>query len=166
LNHNLGAPLAIIFILGLIAAAYASADSALTSLTTSFCFDFLNFKNKASLSQKKTRKKVHVCVSFLLVLVIILFKHVLSDNVISSLLTVASYTYGPLLGLFAFGIFTKHQIHEKGTPLIALLALVFTYLLHNNAPVLLNGYVFGYELLIFNGLFMFFGLYLIRRKLQ
>jgi SSS family transporter len=166
LNHNLGAPLAIIFILGLIAAAYSSADSALTSLTTSFCFDFLNFKNKASLSQKKTRKKVHVCVSFLLVLVIILFKHVLSDNVISSLLTVASYTYGPLLGLFAFGIFTKHQIHEKGTPLIALLALVFTYLLHNNAPVLLNGYVFGYELLIFNGLFMFFGLYLIRRKLQ
>ena len=166
LNHNLGAPLAIIFILGLIAAAYSSADSALTSLTTSFCFDFLNFKNKASLSQKKTRKKVHVCVSFLLVLVIILFKHVLSDNVISSLLTVASYTYGPLLGLFAFGIFTKHQIHEKGTPLIALLALVFTYLLHKNAPVLLNGYVFGYELLIFNGLFMFFGLYLIRRKLQ
>lgn len=166
LNHNLGAPLAIIFILGLIAAAYSSADSALTSLTTSFCFDFLNFKNKASLSQKKTRKKVHVCVSFLLVLVIILFKHALSANVISSLLTVASYTYGPLLGLFAFGIFTKHQIHEKGTPLIALLALVFTYLLHNNAPVLLNGYVFGYELLIFNGLFMFFGLYLIRRKLQ
>lgn len=165
LNYKLGSSLAITFILGLIAAAYSSADSALTSLTTSFCFDFLNFTNKSTLSQKKTRKKVHVCVSLLLVLVIILFKHVLSDNVISSLLTVASYTYGPLLGLFAFGIFTKHQVHEKGTPLIALLALVFTWLLHSNATVLLNGYVFGYELLIFNGLFMFFGMYLIRRKL-
>jgi hypothetical protein len=104
-------------------------------------------------------------VSLLLILVIIVFKHVLDDNVISSLLTVASYTYGPLLGLFAFGIFTKHQVHEKGTPLVAVLAVVFTWLLHSYAPALLNGYVFGYELLIFNGLFMIFGLYLIRRKL-
>ncbi len=165
LNYKLGAPLAITFILGLIAAAYSSADSALTSLTTSFCFDFLNFTNKTALSQKKTRKKVHVCVSLLLILVIIVFKHVLDDNVISSLLTVASYTYGPLLGLFAFGIFTKHQVHEKGTPLVAVLAVVFTWLLHSYAPALLKGYVFGYELLIFNGLFMIFGLYLIRRKL-
>jgi Na+/proline symporter len=164
LNHELGAPLAITFVLGLIAAAYSSADSALTSLTTSFCFDFLNFTSKASVVQKRTRKIVHVCVSLLLVLVIILFKHVLSDNVINSLLTVASYTYGPLLGLFAFGIFTKYQIHEKRTPLVAFLSVVFTWLLHSNAPALLNGYVFGYELLIFNGLFMFLGLYFARKK--
>ena len=123
LNHELGIPLAIMFVLGLIAAAYSSADSALTSLTTSFCFDFLNFGKKTNVSQKKIRKNVHVGVSLLLIIVIVAFKRVLNENVISSLLTVATYTYGPLLGLFAFGIFTKHSIQDKFTPAIALLAL-------------------------------------------
>lgn len=166
LKHKLGMPLAIMFVLGLIAAAYSSADSALTSLTTSFCFDFLNFGKKTTVSQKKIRKNVHVGVSLLLIIVIIAFKRVLNENVISSLLTVATYTYGPLLGLFAFGIFTKHSIRDKFTPAIALLAIVFTWFLHNHSKSLLFNYVFGYELIIFNGVFMFLGLYLIRNKTE
>lgn len=159
LEGSLGTPLAIVFILGLIAAAYSSADSALTSLTTSFCYDFLNIEKQSPSQQKSTRKKVHIYVSLLLVFVIVLFKYVLEDNVISSLLTVASFTYGPLLGLFAFGIFTKYRIRERNVPYIALLAVILTSLLNTYAPVWFDGYSFGYELLIVNGAIMFAGLY-------
>jgi hypothetical protein len=99
-----------------------------------------------------------------LVLVIVLFKHVLRDNVISSLLKVASYTYGPLLGLFAFGIFTKHRLKETLVPLIAIISVALTSVFDSYSMDLFNGYVFGYELLIANGLIAFFGLYLIKRK--
>ncbi|WP_152287298.1 sodium:solute symporter [Flavicella marina] len=162
LNENLGLPIALFFILGLIAAAYSSADSALTSLTTSFCFDFLRLENQEEKRQKTIRKKVHIGVSILLVLVIIIFKHVLDDNVISSLLKVASYTYGPLLGLFAFGIFTKHQIIEKRVPFVALFAVITTAILNYYSTVLFNGYKFGYELLIVNGAITFLGLLTIK----
>jgi Na+/proline symporter len=148
----------------LIAAAYSSADSALTSLTTSFCFDFLNIENKKEVKQKNIRKKVHIGVSILLILVIILFKHVLEDNVISSLLKVASYTYGPLLGLFAFGIFTKRAVQEKYVPIIAILSVALTALLDYNAVDLLNGYHFGYELLILNGCITYISLFFIPKK--
>ncbi len=164
LNENLGFPIAIVFILGLIAAAYSSADSALTSLTTSFCFDFLSIEQKEKSKQKSIRKKVHIGVSVLLVLVIILFKHVLEDNVISSLLKVASYTYGPLLGLFAFGIFTKRTIKEKYVPLIAFVSVALTALLNYKAADWFNGYQFGYELLIFNGFITYISLFCIPKK--
>ena len=113
LNGNLGFGVAITFILGLIAAAYSSADSALTSLTTSFCVDFLNFEKKNPIDQKNTRKTIHIGMSLLLIIIVILFKYILDRNVIDGLLTVAGYTYGPLLGLFSFGIFTNYKIKEN-----------------------------------------------------
>ncbi len=162
LNSNLGPIIGITFMLGLIAAAYSSADSALTSLTTSFCVDFLKLEKKQN--QKKTRKLVHIGMSFLLIVVVIIFKHVLNTNVIDGLLQVAAYTYGPLLGLFAFGIFTKHQVKDKYVWLVALLAVVLIYSFANIPPEKLNGYKVGYELLPLNGLLTFIGLWFIRIK--
>tara|TARA_R110001583_G_scaffold114876_1_gene265308 strand:- start:12130 stop:13548 length:1419 start_codon:yes stop_codon:yes gene_type:complete len=163
LNGNLGIAIGIIFILGLIAAAYSSADSALTSLTTSYCVDFLDIENKKKSLQKTIRIKTHIAISILLVVVIIIFKYVLEENIISSILQVASYTYGPLLGLFAFGIFTKHTIKDAYVWFIALLSVVLSYFLNAYSIQILNGYVFGYELLIINGALTYIGLYLIRK---
>ena len=164
LNSGLGIVVASTFMLGLIAAAYSSADSALTSLTTSFCIDFLNLERRPENQQKKIRKKVHVFMSLLLVVVIIIFKYVLSRNIIDSLLTVAGYTYGPLLGLFAFGIFTKFKIRDKLVWIVAICSVILTILISNIPPEKLGGYVVGYELLPFNGLLTFMGLFLIRKK--
>ncbi|XLS28206.1 sodium:solute symporter [Flavobacteriaceae bacterium M23B6Z8] len=164
LNHDLGIGLGIIFILGLIAAAYSSADSALTSLTTSFCIDFMNIEGKREDRQKTLRKRVHVLMSLALIVVIILFNYILEKNVIDGLLTVAAYTYGPLLGLFAFGIFTKHPINDRYVPVISMISVVLTAIIGYLPKEYLGGYEFGYELLIVNGLFTFIGLILIRRK--
>lgn len=166
LNGGLGLGIGIVFILGLIAAAYSSADSALTSLTTSFCIDFLNIENKPKERQKGIRKRVHVWMSLLLIVVIIVFKYVLEDNVISSLLQVASYTYGPLLGLFAFGIFTKFQIKDQYAWIIAILSVILSYLLNSYSQAWFNGYIFGFELLAVNGLLTFTGLYLVRTSVS
>ena len=164
LNGDLGLGLGIVFILGLIAAAYSSADSALTSLTTSFCVDFLDIKKKQAMQQKKLRKKVHLLISLLLILVIVAFKYLLDSSVIDLLLKAASYTYGPLLGLFTFGIFTKHQVKDKWVAIVAVLAVITTYTIGSIPAELLGGYHFNYELLIVNGLLTFIGLILIRRK--
>ena len=164
LNSGLGITLAITFMLGLIAAAYSSADSALTSLTTSFCVDFLNIEKKPKEHQKSVRKKAHIGMSIMLVIVIIIFKYVLTSNVIDSLLTVAGYTYGPLLGLFAFGIFTKYQVKDKYVWIVAVCSVILITIIGNIPPEKLGGYVLGYELLPINGLLTFIGLILIRRK--
>lgn len=164
INGDLGLGVGIIFILGLIAAAYSSADSALTSLTTSFCIDFLKLDQYSEDQQKKIRKQTHLCMSFVLVLVVILFRYVLDRNVIDGLLTVASYTYGPLLGLFAFGIFTPFQIHDRKVWVVVLLSILLIVLVGNLSPVTLGGYQIGYELLPLNGLLTFLGLLLIRQK--
>ncbi|MBI9041781.1 sodium:solute symporter [Lutibacter sp.] len=164
LKGELSFSIGIIFILGLIAAAYSSADSALTSLTTSYCIDFLDIKKREASKQRAIRQRTHIGISILLIVVIIIFKYVLKENVISSLLQVAAYTYGPLLGLFAFGIFTKINIKDKYVWLIAIISVVLSYLLDTNSTALLNGYQFGYELLIVNGMFTFAGLYLIKDK--
>ncbi|MCH1539597.1 MAG: sodium:solute symporter [Flavobacteriaceae bacterium] len=164
LNGALGLGVGVTFILGLIAAAYSSADSALTSLTTSFCVDFLNIKNIEERKQKSLRKKVHVGMSVLLIVVVITFKYILDRNVIDSLLTVAGYTYGPLLGLFAFGIFTKHKIKDQYVWFVVFASVIITSLLASIYPETLGGYVIGYELLPINGLLTFLGLILIRRK--
>ena len=164
LNSGLGMTVAITFLLGLIAAAYSSADSALTSLTTSVCVDFLGIEKKPENKRKKIRKATHVGMSVLLILVVIAFKHILDTNVIDGLLKVASYTYGPLLGLFAFGIFTKHKVKDKYVWIVALLSVVISFILGKLPPENLGGYVFGYELLPLNGLITFIGLLLIRKK--
>lgn len=164
LNQNFGNGLGIIFILGLIAAAYSSADSALTSLTTSFSIDFIGIDSKPKKDRKKIRKWIHLLFSVLLVFIIIAYKYVLEDNVISSLLKVSSYTYGPLLGLFSFGILTRYKLKEKWVWVAAIAALSLSYTLNIYSQSLFNGYDFGYEILIVNGLLTFIGLYLIRLK--
>ena len=164
LNSGLGITLGITFILGLIAAAYSSADSALTSLTTSFCVDILDMKDKSEQQQKSIRKKTHIGMSVLLVVVIITFKYILNTNVISSLLTVAGYTYGPLLGLFAFGIFTNYKIKDRYVWMVALASVSIVFMIGKIPSSFIGGYVIGYELLPLNGLLTFLGLILIRRK--
>jgi len=153
------------FLLGLIAAAYSSADSALTSLTTSFCIDIIELDKKPKEQQKKVRKKVHVLISLVLILVIILFNSLFKDvSVIWELFKAAGYTYGPLLGLFAFGILTKSQIKDKYVWIIAVIAPIVSYIINQYSEVLLNGYQIGFEILIINGLLTFLGLVLIRKQ--
>ncbi len=165
LNTGLGSLVASTFILGLIAAAYSSADSALTSLTTSFCVDFLGIEKKEAGRQKSLRKKVHVGMSLLIVMVVISFKYVLDRNVIDGLLTVATYTYGPLLGLFAFGIFTKYQVQDRLVWVVALSCVLLIIGLSYIPAEVLGGYQIGYELLPINGLITFLGLWLIRKRI-
>ena len=155
----------IFFILGLIAAAYSSADSALTALTTSFTIDILQTKNLSEDALKKVRFRVHVLFSVILVIVILIFRAINDENVISALFRVAGYTYGPLLGLYSFGLFTKYNVRDKWVPVIAVLSPVVTYIINANSEQLLFGYKFGFELLIVNGLLTFLGLWIIRKKL-
>ena len=162
LNGGLGLGIGIIFILGLIAAAYSSADSALTSLTTSFCVDFLKMDKCNEVKQKTLRKKTHLWMSAVLVLVVIAFKHILDRNVIDGLLTVASYTYGPLLGLFAFGIFTPYKIRDHKVWAVVGISIGIIFFIGNLSSEVLGGYQIGYELLPLNGLITFIGLLLIR----
>ncbi len=164
INGGLGLGVGIIFILGLIAAAYSSADSALTSLTTSLSNELLKLDQYSEDQQKKIRKQTHLGMSLVLVVVVILFKYVLNRNVIDGLLTVASYTYGPLLGLFAFGIFTPFQIQDRRVWMVVILSILLIVLVGNLSPESLGGYQIGYELLPLNGLLTFLGLLLIRQK--
>jgi Na+/proline symporter len=157
----------IIFLIGLISAAYPSADGALTSLTTSFTMDILGVGQKTNWSEKKkttARYITHFSFALLLLLCIVFFKTVSNKAVIDNLFTFAGFTYGPLLGLFAFGIFTKYKLHDAFVPLICLISPVICYFLNLYSVQLLSGYKFGYELLIANGLISFFGLWLIRKK--
>ena len=164
---QLGAVAGIVFIIGLISAAYSSADSALTSLTTSFSIDILEldkkYKDDENLLRKK-RKQVHIIMAFIIIFVIIIFKIINDQSVIQQLFTFASYTYGPLLGLYSFGLFTKKSVKDKWVPLVAIMAPVVTYLISHYSELILPGYQFGFELLIVNGLLTILGLILIRKK--
>lgn len=164
LNSDLGMIVAITFMLGLIAAAYSSADSALTSLTTSFCVDFLGIEKKPEEECKKIRKRTHIGMSVLLVVVVIIFKHILDRNVIDGLLTVATYTYGPLLGMFTFGIFTKHKVKDNYVWIVALISVGLIYVFGKIPAESLGGYQVGYELLPINGILTFIGLWFLRDK--
>jgi len=161
-KSGLGLPLAMVFILGIIAAAYSSADSALTSLTTSYCVDFLDIENKEKSIQKSLRKKVHIAVSAILVVVVVVFNEVLEMDVITGLFTIASFTYGPLLGLFFFGIYTKHKVKEHYVIFVCVISVALSYFLNKYSIDLFNGYKFSFELLGLNGLFTFIGLWLIK----
>ena len=163
----LGPTTGIIFIIGLLSAAYSSADSALTALTTSFNVDFLNIKKRDDLSIKqktKIRYIVHVSIAVILIFVIVVFSMINDQAVIDKLFTIAGYTYGPLLGMFAFGLFTKCIINDKLVPLIAILSPVICYFISDNSEKLLFGYKFGFELLILNGILTFIGLLIISKK--
>ena len=151
----------IFFILGLIAAAYSSADSALTALTTSVCIDFLDIGNKEESLKLKLRKRVHVLVSFTLFIVILLFDVVDNQNVISAVFKAAGYTYGPLLGLYAFGLMLKRKVRDSYVPIICVLSPIICYVLNTYSEIWFNGYQFGFEILILNGVLTFFGLLVI-----
>lgn len=164
INSELSASLAVLFLLGLIAAAYSSADGALTALTTSFCIDFMHIQSKSEAKQKSIRKQVHIGMSVALAVIIIIFNYLLDSSVIDTLLKAAAYTYGPLLGLFAFGIFTKWQVKDKWVLLISILSVAITAVLDIIPSEYLGGYHFSYELLVVNGAVTFLGLVLIRIK--
>lgn len=154
----------IVFLLGIIAAAFSSADSALTALTTAFCIDFLNLKNKDEKRSKQIRFGVHIAFSIIMYLVIVVFRLINNDSVISAVFTVAGYTYGPLLGLYTFGMFTRKKVKDKLVPVVAIISPVLTYIISSNSVTWFNGYRFGFELLIVNGLLTFLGLLLIQKR--
>ncbi|MGD9978080.1 MAG: sodium:solute symporter [Bacteroidales bacterium] len=154
----------VLFVLGLIAAAYSSADSALTALTTSVTIDLLNTKGIDDGTLLKTRQWVHVFISLAMVGIILLFNSLNDKSVIDAIFTVAGYTYGPLLGLFAFGLFTPFRVREFWVPFIAVFSPLLCFVLSTYSQQLFGGYKFGFELLILNGAITFLGLLLVRVK--
>lgn len=158
-TQYLGQSVFILFIVGIIAAAFSSADSALTALTTSFAVDILGI-DKMNDEQKaiQIRRKIHAGISVLFIFIILIFQEINDKSVIDAIYTLVSYTYGPLLGMYAFGLFTRRPVNDRRTPFIAVLSPVFCYAL-NDISTYCWGYTFGYELLIINGLLTFIGLY-------
>jgi SSS family transporter len=158
-----GTAVGVFFLLGITAAAYSSADSALTALTTAFCIDFLKVNPKLP-STEKTRIKVHIIFSFIMFLVIVLFRIINDESVVNSVFTVAGYTYGPLLGLFTFGILTTRDTKDRYVPFISILSPVLCYIVSSNSEQWLGGYQFGFELLLLNGFLVFLGLWIFSNK--
>lgn len=152
----------VVFLLGVTAAAYSSADSALTALTTSFYIDFL--EKDPSQSDSKNRMLVHFGFSVLIFIVILIFQAINDDSVINAVFRMAGYTYGPLLGLYAFGLFTKQLVKDQWIPVVCVLAPILTYMINENSVAWLGGYKFGFELLLLNGLLTFLGLTALIRK--
>jgi len=167
LNHLSIIP-AIVFLLGIIAATFATTDSALTALTTSFCVDFLGMDKAENLSKKntvRTRHLVHIGFSALIFLVILVFNSINDSSVVGMIFRVASYTYGPLLGLYAFGLFQKtRNVDDKLVPYICVLSPLFTYLINEYSKILFAGYVFDNELIVLNGLITYLGLLITSSK--
>ncbi len=159
INH-LGALGGTIFLLGITAAAYSSADSALTALTTSFCVDILSHKEV----NKNERIVIHLAFSLLVFVVILIFEAINDDNVINAVFRVAGYTYGPLLGLFSFGLFTPWKVKDNLVPIVCVLSPLLSYLINEYSKILLFGYQFGFEILLVNGLITFLGLFFIKKR--
>jgi Na+/proline symporter len=161
--EHLGYFAGISFIIGIAAAAYSSADSSLTGLTTAFCVDFLGYQTHRK-DNPRVRKLVHLGFSLLIFLAILVFRAINDQSVISAFIKVAGYAYGPLLGLFSFGMFTGRQVPDRRVPYVCILAPVLSFLLDRLSPLWFNGYQFGYEIIIINGLLTFFGLYFLSRS--
>jgi len=162
--NELSLTVGIFFLLGITASSYASADSALAGLTTSFCIDFLNFKDKPEKIKRKQKLLVHISFSLLFLVIIVIFKEINERSVIDAVLNVAGFTYGPLLGLFAFGLFTKRHVRDKLVPFICLMSPALSYWISSNSADWFNGYKIGIEILIINGLLTFIGLSLISKR--
>ena len=167
LNYFKGIP-AIVFMLGLTAATFATTDSGLTALTTSFCVDFLNFDKKKDTPGKamvRKRTYVHIAFSISILFVVLLFNAVNDASVVTAIFKVATFTYGPLIGLFAFSLFAKRrQVMDKATPFIVILAPILCFFIDKNSTVLFDGYVFADELIIVNGLLTFVGLWIMSKE--
>ena len=167
--QSLGGFTLVCFVLGMVAAGYSSADGTLTALTTTFCYDFLHFDKRKNLSEERQvfyRKLVHVGFALLYLLVIIAFRPFHNDSLINILFDVAGYTYGPLLGLYAFGLFTHRSVRDRWVPLVAVVCPVVCYLLKIYSARLFGGYQLGFELLLLNGVLTFVGLMMISKKGQ
>jgi Na+/proline symporter len=168
--RHLGPTVGVVFILGLIAAAYSSADSALTALTTSFCVDILGFDTdeeaEEGIKEEQRRKRffVHIGFSILLFFVILIFYFVNDQAVIKQIFTVATYTYGPLLGLYLFGFFIDRDVTDRLTPAICIASPIITFFINHYSAELFFGYKFGFELLIINGLITFIGLFIFSER--
>jgi Na+/proline symporter len=157
----------LVFLIGLISAAFPSADGAITSLTTSVSIDFLGLDRRYGMSEKtKTRVRyaVHLSIAFVFFVSVMIFSILNDRAVIDKLFTIAGYTYGPLLGLYSFGLFTNRIVKDKITPFIAIISPLTCFFLSKYSQVLFNGYKFGFELLLLNGLLTFTGLYIFSRK--
>ncbi len=166
MSGNLGLATSLFFLLGLISAAYSSADSALTSLTTSVSIDILEIEKMTSEKEKtRIRKKIHIFLSITLTIIIILFQYLIGENssVVGNLFTFAGYTYGPLLGLYSFGLFTKHKIKDKLIPIICVISPLLTFLISSYSKKVFN-FDFSFCVLLVNGLLTFIGLCLIIKK--
>ena len=163
----LGPAAGVVFLIGLISAAFPSADGALTSLTTSFSIDFLGLEKKTEMdNEKKTRIRYSVHFSFAIIffICILIFRQMNDRAIIDKLFTIAGYTYGPLLGLYTFGLFTRRSVNDRYTPWIAIASPVICYFLSHYSEELFNGYKFGFEMLLVNGFLTFVGLYIFSRK--
>jgi len=163
LNH-MNLMIGVFFLLGITAANYASADSALTSLTTAFCIDFLNISNSEKGQKKKLLRRTHMGFSLLLFLVIMIFRLINDQSVVVAVFKAAGYTYGPLLGLFTFGLITKKQVKDRWVPLVTLCSPFIAWFINLLSAQLLHGYKIGFELIIINGGITFIGLLLIQKK--
>lgn len=157
---HLGYAAGITFIIGIAAAAYSSADSSLTGLTTAFCIDFLGYQTHRP-DNPRVRKLVHLGFSILIFLTILIFRAINDQSTISLFIKFSGYAYGSLLGLFSFGMFTSRTVSDRWVPLVCISAPISSLLLERYSTVLFNGYQFGYEIILINGLLTFFGLLLI-----
>jgi len=140
----------VVFLIGIIAAAFSSADSALTALTTSFYVDIIDLPKKKESNQKKIRMIVHIGFTLLMFCVIILFNEMNDSSVVSAMFKVAGFTYGPLLSLFVYGLISKRQVKDKWVPLVCVLAPIISVILNINSESWFNGYQFGFEILLVN----------------
>lgn len=167
LGEGVPAIISVVFIIALISALFPSADGAITALTSSFCIDILGLKRNESLneaSRKRMRKTVHLVFAFIFLLFVMMFKWVNSPSMIGVILKVAGYTYGPLLGLFAFGLLTRRQVKDRLVPIVAIASPIVCFFLDKYQKNLLGGFEIGLELIIINGLLTFIGLFLISSK--
>ena len=168
-NHLTLIP-AIVFLLGLTAATFATTDSALTALTTSFCVDFLGMDKAANQNKPnivRNRHLVHIGFSLLMFIVILIFNSLTDQSVVSMIFTVASYTYGPLLGLYAFGLFIKSKtVQDKLVPIVCVIAPLITFWINSNASEWFSGYIFSVEIIIINGIITLIGLLFISESTQ
>ncbi|MDD2635094.1 MAG: sodium:solute symporter [Bacteroidales bacterium] len=162
-TNYLGPVILTLFLIGLMASAYSSADSALTALTTSFTVDIIGIKNKTAKEIKSVRTKTHIGFSVIMAIMIILFNVFNEKSIIDAIYAIAGYTYGPLLGLYAFGLFTKLNVRDKAVPFIALLSPILSYVISYLLKEF-TGYVMGYELLLLNGIITFVGLLIFKRE--
>ncbi|MBP1638280.1 MAG: Na+/solute symporter [Bacteroidetes bacterium] len=164
-SHYLGNTVLIMFVLGLISAAFSSADDALTSITTSFSIDILEIEKKQENQAIKIRKRIHLTAAITIILFVILFKEINNKSIIDAIYTIVGYTYGPLLGMYSFGLFTKKSVNDKIVPYICIITPILCYLLNWFFTTHFN-YSFGYELLMINGALTFLGMGIVKLKID